>query len=49
MADDIASRRMEKNGVTLTSTDQVIAELAGNCATPDVGQSVQVLMEALQA
>lgn len=28
-ADDMALRRMEKNGVTLTSTNQLIAELAG--------------------
>lgn len=47
-ADDIALRRMEKNGVTLTSTNQVIAELAGNWATPEGGQIVQVMMEALQ-
>ena len=49
MADDMALRRMEKNGVTLTSTNQVIAELAGSWATPEGGQLVQVLMEALQA
>jgi nicotinamidase-related amidase len=49
MADDMALRRMDKNGVTLTSTNQVIAELAGSWATPEGGQLVQVLMEALQA
>lgn len=49
LADDMALRRMEKNGVTLTSTNQVIAELAGSWATPEGGQLVQVLMEALQA
>ena len=49
MADDISLRRMEKGGVTLTSTNQLIAELAGSWATPDGGQLVQVLMEALQA
>lgn len=48
MADEIALRRMDKNGVTLTSTNQVIAELAGSWATPEGGQLVQVLMEALQ-
>lgn len=47
-SDDMALRRMEKNGVTLTSTNQVIAELAGNWATPEGGQIVQVVMEALQ-
>jgi len=49
MADDIALRRMEKNGVILTSTNQLIAELASSWATPEGGQLVQVLMEALQA
>lgn len=49
MSDDIALRRMERGGVTLTSTNQVIAELAGNWSTPEGGQLVQVVMEALQA
>lgn len=49
MADDMALRRMEKNGVTLTSTNQLIAELAGSWATPEGGRIVQeVLMDALQ-
>ncbi|MET3354374.1 UNVERIFIED_ORG: nicotinamidase-related amidase [Xanthobacter viscosus] len=48
-ADDIALRRMDKGGVTLTSTNQVIAELAGSWGTPEGGQLVQVLMEALTA
>ncbi|MDV7212322.1 isochorismatase family protein [Azotobacter beijerinckii] len=48
MADDIALRRMEKAGVTLTTTNQLIAELAGSWATPEGGQLVQVLMAALQ-
>jgi nicotinamidase-related amidase len=49
MADDIALRRMEKGGVTLTSTNQVIAELAGNWTTPEGSQIVQeVVMKALQ-
>ncbi|WP_045046922.1 isochorismatase family protein [Rouxiella chamberiensis] len=48
MADDIALRRMEKNGITLTSTNQLIAELAGSWATPEGGQLVQVVMEAFQ-
>ncbi|SCK54617.1 Nicotinamidase-related amidase [Variovorax sp. HW608] len=47
-ADEIALSRMEKNGVTLTSTNQVIAELAGSWATPEGGQIVeQVVMPAL--
>ena len=48
MADDIALRRMEKGGVTLTTTNQSITELAGSWATPEGGQLVQVLMTALQ-
>lgn len=48
-ADDIALRRMDKGGVTLTSTNQVIAELVGSWGTPEGGQLVQVLMEALTA
>ena len=48
-ADEIALSRMEKSGVTLTSTNQVIAELAGTWATPEGSQIVQeVLMPALQ-
>ncbi|MCY1183847.1 putative hydrolase YcaC [compost metagenome] len=46
MADDIALRRMDKAGVTLTTTNQLIAELAGSWATPEGGKLVQVLMEA---
>jgi hypothetical protein len=49
MADDIALRRTERGGVTLTTTNQLIAELAGNWTTPQGGQLVQVLMAALQA
>lgn len=49
MGDDMALRRMEKGGVTLSSTNQVIAELAGNWATPEGTQIVQeVVMTALQ-
>ncbi|MBD9603280.1 isochorismatase family protein [Pseudomonas sp. PDM10] len=48
MADDIALRRMDKGGVTLTTTNQLIAELAGSWATPRGSQLVQVLMTALQ-
>lgn len=48
--DDMALRRMEKNGVTLSSTNQVIAELAGNWTSPEGSQIVQdVVMPALQA
>lgn len=49
-ADDMSLRRMEKNGATLTSTNQVIAELAGNWSTPEGMEIVQqVVMPALQA
>ncbi|ROS03026.1 nicotinamidase-related amidase [Raoultella ornithinolytica] len=48
-ADDMALRRMEKSGATLTSTNQVIAELAGNWSTPEGTAIVQeVVMPALQ-
>lgn len=50
MGDDIALRRMEKNAVTLSSTNQVIAELAGSWSTPEGMRIVQeVVMPALQA
>lgn len=48
MADDIALRRMDKNGITLTTTNQLIAELAGSWATPKGEKLVQVLMESFQ-
>jgi nicotinamidase-related amidase len=49
MADDIALQRMLKAGVTLTSTNQLIAELTGSWSTPEGMQIVQeVVMPALQ-
>ncbi|QUJ69667.1 isochorismatase family protein (plasmid) [Photobacterium sp. GJ3] len=48
MADEMALRRMETNGVTLTSTNQLIAELAGSWATPEGTQLVQVMLKSLQ-
>lgn len=49
MGDDMALRRMEKGGATLTSTNQLIAELAGDWSTPEGGRIVQeVVMPALQ-
>lgn len=48
IADDIALRRMERAGETMTSTNQLIAELAGSWATPEGGQLAEVLMKALQ-
>lgn len=49
MADDVALRRMDKNGVTITSTNQLIAELAGTWVSEEGGQLVQLLIEALQS
>ncbi len=50
LGDDMALRRMEKNGVTLSSTNQVIAELVGNWTTPEGSRIVQdVVMPALQS
>lgn len=49
MSDDMALRRMEPGGVTLTSTNQLVAELVGNWTTPEGSQVVQVVMAALQA
>ncbi|MCO5399121.1 hypothetical protein [Ralstonia soli] len=49
MSGDIALRRMEHVGVTLTSTIQLIAELAGNWSTPEGSQLVQVIMGTAQA
>jgi len=48
MADGIALRRMERAGVTVTSTHQLIAELAGSWATPEGGQLAGVRMKTLQ-
>ncbi|SDZ81601.1 isochorismatase family protein [Microbulbifer marinus] len=48
MADDMALRRMEHAGVVLTSTNQVIAELAGDWSTPEGSQIIQqVIMPAM--
>ncbi|QUY50157.1 isochorismatase family protein [Serratia plymuthica] len=44
MADDIALRRMEKSGVTLTTTNQLIAELAGSWATEAGSQLAPLLI-----
>ncbi|WP_439886065.1 isochorismatase family protein [Pseudomonas sp. MBLB4123] len=50
VGDDMALRRMEKAGVTLSSTNQVIAELVGSWGTPEGGVIVQqVMMPALQS
>ena len=43
IADDMALRRMERSGVMLTSTNQLIAELAQNWTTPEGGKLVEIL------
>jgi len=49
LSDDIALRRMENGGATLSSTNQVIAELVGSWSTPEGERVVQeVVMKALQ-
>ena len=48
IADEIALRRMERAGVMLTSTNQLIAELAGSWASPEGQQLIQVLMPSLK-
>ena len=49
MGDDIALRRMERHGVTLTSTNQLIAELAADWSTPAGSRIVrEVVMAAMQ-
>lgn len=49
IADDMALRRMEKNGVTLTSTNQLIAEITKDWSTPEGTQIIlEVIMPALQ-
>jgi nicotinamidase-related amidase len=45
IADDIALRRMEKAGVTLTSTNQVIAELARKWTTLEGGKLIEILFK----
>lgn len=50
LADDMALRRMASGGVTLSSTNQAIAELTGSWSTPEGMQIVQqVIMPTLQA
>jgi len=48
MGDEMALRRMEQAGVTLTSTNQVIAELTGDWSTPAGVRIVQMLAQTLQ-
>lgn len=43
LADETALRRMEKQGVSLTSTNQVMAELAVSWSY-DFGKTIQTIM-----
>ena len=47
IADDVALRRMEKAGVTLTSTNQAIAELARKWTTPEGGKLIEILFKGV--
>ncbi|MEW1722889.1 isochorismatase family protein [Streptomyces sp. NPDC093109] len=47
IADDIAIRRMDKAGATITSTNQLLAELAGNWTTENGTKIIGILMELL--
>ncbi|MCC4781520.1 isochorismatase [Vibrio splendidus] len=47
LADETALRRMEKQGVTLTSTNQLIAELAQDWSTDHGSKLIQVLFEEI--
>ena len=49
MADESSLRRMEKAGATITSTNQLIAELAQTWADENGQKLLQVIAEALQA
>lgn len=48
MADDTAIRRMDKAGATITSTNQLIAELAQDWSSEDGAKLLGVIAEALQ-
>ncbi|BDY04135.1 isochorismatase family protein [Ferrimonas sp. YFM] len=45
LADETALRRMEAHGVTLTTTNQLIAELAQDWSSPNGSKLMQVLFE----
>jgi len=45
LADETALRRMERAGVTLTSTNQLIAELAGSWTNEGGSKLIQILFE----
>jgi nicotinamidase-related amidase len=45
IADEVALRRMERAGVTLTSTNQLIAELAQKWTTVEGGKLIEILFK----
>lgn len=47
MADDMAIRRMENNGVTVTTTNAIIAELAKDWTSDDGSKLIQIVMSDL--
>ncbi|MGW2052299.1 isochorismatase family protein [Streptomyces sp. NPDC001858] len=47
IADDIAVHRMDKAGATITSTNQLLAELAENWTTEKGGKMIGIIMELL--
>lgn len=49
MADESSLRRMDKAAATITSTNQLIAELAQTWADENGQKLLQVIAEALQA
>ncbi|MGW2606464.1 isochorismatase family protein [Streptomyces mirabilis] len=46
-ADDISIRRMDKAGATITTTNQLLAELAQNWTTENGSKIINILMELL--
>lgn len=48
MADQVALRRMERAGATITSTNQLLAELAGDWTSPE-GTAIMPIVGALVA
>ncbi len=48
MADEISLRRMDKAGVTITGTNQMIAELAQDWSSEDGSKLLEVIVEGLQ-
>lgn len=44
LSDEVALRRMEKAGSTLTSTSQLVAELAQNWTTPEGSKLAEIIM-----